>query len=434
MKYTLEKLMPEEQCVCDKYTENKFNKNLIDDLSLIYINKCYMSCKNKANIITKINEMIQISTCHTNDLVRFIYNTLVYDNFNIFLLKSISLDKFTIFMLIFDDLADILEKKTCLEILLLSKCNLDTICEVYISMQDFINPGDYYCSPRIQNQVEHLFKYLVLKKYNPSVSYMYMLALTNKLNKINDTFTQFQFSNSISDAENMFDLINLFENKLFKNLFTNTNLDKYVSIDILRALLDNKIIPSDKFVDNITLSLCYLHNYCWRYKYTNLLFETIEGTSLYKETRSKKDVSNYYNLLRLYGYNINMDQLCLLAKNNLFVSNLDDYQLDLKNEKLINILTESGTGLYDDKIISVRVRNLCKNKITLAVLAGYEKYLDKTCLINSFDINKLSIIKFIVEKGNVKVDLECLKEAIYGEVSKDILKYLVDILYNPGDK
>lgn len=457
-------------CICQQYVKVELdniivkkgkikkinNKTLADDLTTIYENKCYLNCPEKNTLINKINETIVahlrgfFDSESKKNVIKFILNT-IKDNCNTFLLEIVNKKLF--FSFISNLSAENLANKSCLEMLLLCKYDNKKICDTYIHLkynitvdiydleEDSDQGGEgYEHTINFQNcyvlrkQIKEIYEYLKKTNYTLANTQIFWLMIVNH-EDINDIISSFQLKINLDLLEEIVDPYVLLGNNLIDiigddnityAIFKETGAMTLSLINVLQTFFDNKIIPSDKFVDNLTLLLCCMN------------FDELISDKIKKIQDGAKgyycdniDVTKYYNLLRMYGYEITFDQLCLLACNNLFITNTDDYQLNLNQQKLINIVSETKSNFYADKfeLTTALVQEKCKERMSVTEVKKYVKHLDSKCLTNAIEKNTTGVIKYIVEKGGVPVTVECLKEAIYKKVLRNIQIYLVDKLY-----
>lgn len=405
-------------------------------------------------------------------LATFVQNT-IKDNFNTFLLEIINENKFVNFICKLTPEA--FANKSCLEMLLFCNCDNNKIFNIYISILHKVNQEIVYFETKkdkvkdkikdehadssdeydsgddytftvmnyyiIRDQIKEIYEYLKKSNYMPTNFQMFWLMIVSNEENMNNIVSDFQFKINAEVLEEMFDPFKSLVNDLTK-LFTNTidivfgrnGANTTNTINILQTFFDNKIIPSDKFANNLTLLLCCSRYTYYYYNDNDEMNEQLKEIQSGDVTRYNKynscNVTKYYNLLQTYGYNITFDQLCMLASNCMYITNVDDYQLDLNQPKLIKIIFESKSNFYADKfkLSAEYVQLKCKERMTLAEVKRYTEFLDSNCLTNALEKNQTAVIKFIVEKGGVPLTLSHLKQVIHKKTLKSLQIYLVDKL------
>ena len=151
-----------------------------------------------------------------------------------------------------------------------------------------------------------------------------------------------------------------------------------LNIDIIEFILNNKIQPTE---------LCY--NAIIKKKIKNYLNNNI--TIAY---------THAINLLRSYGYTITTNDIINVLKNNLFINNLEYYDIDY-NTELIN--------LYYDKIHYQYNINLCINLCIDIYTMDYIEFFLKNKYVSKYDFDKIEnmITDFNLKPSKDYLELYC---------------------------
>jgi hypothetical protein len=141
-------------------------------------------------------------------------------------------------------------------------------------------------------------------------------------------------------------------------------------------------------------------------------------------------VTHIYKNLALFGFVINMHQVCMLARYNIKLSGLDDFGLNVNDVKLQDIVGESGYNPYENEMSVglTLLQNKCKLGLTITKLKSYCKSVkpDLLCLKNAIANNTIPVIRYLIEEHGIKPDMQCLEDAIYKGATSAVIKLLFD--------
>jgi hypothetical protein len=140
--------------------------------------------------------------------------------------------------------------------------------------------------------------------------------------------------------------------------------------------------------------------------------------------------------LKEAGYSIKLEHVYELAKYNIKINNLDDFNIDVNSPMLYKAIGESGFEPYvsDMKISLSVLQHKCKAGIELSELKTYCKSIkpDAICLLGAITHNtnkrgsSITIVRYLIDNCNITPTIECLNEAINKKASDKIIKMIYD--------
>ena len=193
-------------------------------------------------------------------------------------------------------------------------------------------------------------------------------------------------------------------------------------VEIIKFVLDNKIVPNNKCFTAIIGADDNNNNYS---PYRRKSYKTI-----CKSTTSNK--SNCIDLLKIYGYKITYDDIVEATKKQIEIINFASLGIKL-DEKFMEICADCG--FYPYKVDGLKptitcLQKECKksgNLTTIRELVKGGVTPDIQCLKYACQHkSNLQTIKFLIEKGNLVPDIECLN-AMIATISNRTLTYISDL-------
>lgn len=283
--------------------------------------------------------------------------------------------------------------------------------------------------------------------YNtPKPDEMYKLLLANKNDDtlMNKIITSYDFKMTIENIEMMYETTVLSQikykeekkNTWYSSTVLANTLQDIIPYEVLSHLLNYKIQPSDKLVDNIIKCLCYYDIVAtgnkWMYGSTvedrvSYLNKMTEPENSNRKHKSKMiNATQYIKILIQYGYKLKLEQVCELAKYNIRVNNLSDHDIDVNDPKLQNIIGESGYNPYENemKITLMYLQNKCKIGITLTEIKKYCKTitLDTKCLFNAVERHPVTLVRYLVNELKIPVTIDCVEHALEKNASDAVIR------------
>jgi len=172
---------------------------------------------------------------------------------------------------------------------------------------------------------------------------------------------------------------------------------------------------------------------------TKKLFDSICKFMVIKRILSNKkliDITDFVNLMTKYGYNFTIDDAINLVKNYLYISNINEYDIDLKDNELLKVVKELNYNPYNIKIeLTIEMlEEKCKNKLSLSDIKEILKQnknlkLNGKCLENLISFDNSNIISYVIKTYNLQPTMKCVKIAVDNKWSVSKIKILFDPIY-----
>lgn len=263
--------------------------------------------------------------------------------------------------------------------------------------------------------------YQVCEK-NVKLSQIEILALCNKKKEDICTLELSKiFDKYIVDKDAFMDLYsnlnNFGKSMLFCNLkiFTQGIFNDFMNLDMDDSLHINKNMK-------YTVIKSFLNNGC---NITSDYFKQLIKTYI-----PDTDMKNLFHTIFDYNYVPDIDDIIQLAKRGISIENIDKYNIDYKTNKdlyMAFIMRNTFKIPYKMDIqpdIDMLKSVLSDGGYTLVTIKFLTKKLipDRECLKLAYDkYNNIPVIKYLMKKGNLKLD---------DELKKEIVKKYCDKIYD----
>jgi hypothetical protein len=338
-----------------------------------------------------INKLFLIKSISTNLVIKNFLELFI----NKFIPKDYKFDNQNLGLLFHIGEISVLKENKLLNIEFLEYCfdkwieNIDIYLIKYNIKLKFILNNNYI--------LKHINWNIVLNKENSS----YMI---DNYSSYNDYFNDYYYE-YIDDE--YIDGEYLDENKQHTN--------KLNWINKIEIFLEQKVIPTKKLFNSI----------CKFIKNNNKL-----------SNKCLIDITYFVNLMTKYGYNFTINDAINLVKDYLYISNINEYDIDLKDNELVKVIKELNYNPYNLKIeLTIEIlEEKCKNKLSLSDIKGILKQnknlkLNDKCLENLIIYDNPNIISYIIKTYKLQPTMKCIKYAIENKWSSSKIKILFDPIY-----
>jgi hypothetical protein len=130
-------------------------------------------------------------------------------------------------------------------------------------------------------------------------------------------------------------------------------------------------------------------------------------------------MTGFVMLLINFGYKFTIDDVIMMLKKNLIITNIDDYEFNLNNKDLINVTIKMDYNPYNIKLIYTDdlLEEKCNKRLNISDINNILKEnkdlkLNDKCLENLCKSSDLMTVKAVINKYNLKPNMKCVKNAI----------------------
>jgi hypothetical protein len=275
-------------------------------------------------------------------------------------------------------------------------------------------PASY--NKTVLGQLLEIKKLLLQLKYMPTPTQLFWLLYPLDYDQRNSLLNEFSLIITIQLTEEIFNFKILSTCRVGAGTFHRTPISLVNFVDRLIGMVlfffNHKIIPSIQFVNNIVYILCGIIYYDAPDIETIIKNEGMPSYCYYNIL----DATMMFSALQASGYTLNTEQALLLTGHNVYISNIEDYGIDINQEKFHELIFKNDCKIYKTKLkpsLRVLQYKITRN-ITIAELREFTKTIkpDIKCLSNAVERSTIIIVKHLVEECNVQPDLEILKKAV----------------------
>ena len=172
----------------------------------------------------------------------------------------------------------------------------------------------------------------------------------------------------------------------------------------------------------------------------NQIKRKVKSSIKTRRTSNKKliDITKFVKLVTKYGYKFTTDDAINIVKNYFYISNTDDYDIELTHNELNKVIKEMDYNPYNIKMdLTIEMlEKKCENKFTLADIKELLKQnknknlkLNDKCLENLILLNNSKIISFVIKTYQLQPTMKCIKNAIDSNWKSNHIKPLFDSVY-----
>lgn len=423
-------------CVCRTISNYIVTEDILDN---IFVNKCYFEGKYKERVVGELRDIFhKVNGRYRKEFCLFAYNVYLRDGNDEFLISAFDMDS------IFELKLKLLNNEKNVNMHdIMNKCNYKNnkiITDYYLKLKSYCEAEDDFTTH--ETELKFLLEYF---SKNLTPEEMYKLLLYCKTGKeMSELIVTCKFKPTIKNIEVMYEINLLYNIKFIVGRYSQDSkkpLKDVIPCEILSHLLNYKVQPSDKLVNNIIECICcydLIANMGHRYVDSNLQrYKTYgqKGLGLDDQSKHKYTLLNatqYFKLLAQYGYNLNLNQICYMIEHNVYVDNLSEYGINPNDPELQKFISYSKYNPYSKEINATLdfLQNKCKFGIELKELKEYCKTMtpDATCLLNAIELNSTQIVKYLICDKMLPVNLECLERVRRGGrgVRAEIAGYIIN--------
>lgn len=131
------------------------------------------------------------------------------------------------------------------------------------------------------------------------------------------------------------------------------------------------------------------------------------------------DMTGFVMLLINFGYEFTIDDIVMMLKKSLIITNIDDYEFDLNNKDLLDVTIKMDYNPYNIKLIYTDDlleekcnRRLNISDINIIMKENKDLKLNEKCLENLCKSSDLMTVKAVINKYGLKPNMKCVKNAI----------------------
>jgi hypothetical protein len=131
------------------------------------------------------------------------------------------------------------------------------------------------------------------------------------------------------------------------------------------------------------------------------------------------DMTGIVMLIINFGYEFTIDDVVMMLKKSLIITNIDDYDFDLRDKDLLDVTIKMDYNPYNIKLIYTDdlLEEKCNKRLNISDIniilkENKDLKLNEKCLENLCKSSDLQTVKAVINKYDLKPNMKCVKNAI----------------------